>query len=67
MLLKVINTVSSHSELFKNRDFTPQSCAAYFRVFFFFFSSMFVERMEVLENCQKFEVELSTFPYSTNT
>ena len=28
---------------------------------------MFVERMEVLEYRQKFEVELSTFPDSTNT
>jgi len=28
---------------------------------------MFVERMEVLEYRQKFEVELSTFPNSTNT
>jgi len=27
---------------------------------------MFVERMEVLENRQKFEVELSTFSVSTN-
>ena len=31
------------------------------------FTSMFVERMEVLEYRQKFEVELSTFPDSTNT
>jgi len=31
------------------------------------FISMFVERMEVLECRQKFEVELSTFPDSTNT
>ena len=31
------------------------------------FTSMFVERMEVLEYCRKFEVELSTFPDSTNT
>ena len=30
-------------------------------------TSMFVERMEVLEYRQKFEVELSTFPDSTNT
>jgi len=28
---------------------------------------MFVEQMEVLEYRQKFEVELSTFPDSTNT
>jgi len=28
---------------------------------------MFVERMEVLEYRQKFEVELSTFPESTST
>jgi len=28
---------------------------------------MFVERMEVLEYRQKFEVELGTFPDSTNT
>ena len=28
---------------------------------------MFVDRMEVLEYRQKFEVELSTFPDSTNT
>jgi len=28
---------------------------------------MFVERMEVLEYRQKFEVEISTFPDSTNT
>ena len=28
---------------------------------------MFVERMEVLEYCQKFGVKLSTFPDSTNT
>jgi len=28
---------------------------------------MFVERMEVLKYRQKFEVELSTFPDSTNT
>ena len=28
---------------------------------------MFLERMEVLEYRQKFEVELSTFPDSTNT
>ena len=28
---------------------------------------MFVERMEVLEYRQKFEVELSAFPDSTNT
>jgi len=28
---------------------------------------MFVERMEGLEYSQKFEVELSTFPDSTNT
>ena len=28
---------------------------------------MFVERMEVLEYRKKFEVELSTFPDSTNT
>ena len=28
---------------------------------------MFVERMEVLEYRQKFEVELSKFPDSTNT
>jgi len=28
---------------------------------------MFVHRMEVLEYSQKFEVELSTFPGSTNT
>jgi len=28
---------------------------------------MFVERMEVLEYRRKFEVELSTFPESTNT
>jgi len=32
-----------------------------------FFTSMFVERMEVLECRQKFEVELSTFLDSTNT
>jgi len=31
------------------------------------FTSMFVERMEVLEYRQKFEVEPSTFPDSTNT
>jgi len=31
------------------------------------FTSMFVERMEVLEYRQKFELELSTFPDSTNT
>jgi len=31
------------------------------------FTSMFVERMEVSEHRQKFEVELSTFPDSTNT
>jgi len=31
------------------------------------FTSMFVERMEVLEYRQKFEVGLSTFPDSTNT
>jgi len=31
------------------------------------FTSMFVERMEVLEYRQKIEVELSTFPDSTNT
>jgi len=31
------------------------------------FTSMFVERMEVLEYRQKFEVELRTFPDSTNT
>jgi len=31
------------------------------------FTSMFVERMEVLEDRQKFEVEISTFPDSTNT
>jgi len=31
------------------------------------FASMFVERMEVLEYHQKLEVELSTFPDSTNT
>ena len=31
------------------------------------FTDMFVERMEVLECRQKFEVELSTFPDSTNT
>jgi len=31
------------------------------------FTSMFVERMEVLEYRQKFEVERSTFPDSTNT
>ena len=30
-------------------------------------TSMFIERMEVLEYRQKFEVELSTFPDSTNT
>jgi len=30
------------------------------------FTSMFVERMEVLEYRQIFEVELSTFPDSTN-
>jgi len=35
--------------------------------FFVFFNSMFVERMEVLEYRQIFEVELSTFPDSTNT
>jgi len=28
------------------------------------FTSMFVERMEVLEHCQKFEGWLSTFPDS---
>jgi len=35
----------------------------------FIVTSMFVERMEVLDYCQKFEVELtvSTFPDSTNT
>jgi len=32
-----------------------------------FFTSMFVERMKVLEYSQKFEVELSTFPDSSNT
>jgi len=31
------------------------------------FTSMFVERMEVLEYRQKFEVELGTFPGSTNS
>jgi len=31
------------------------------------FTSMFGERMEVLEYRRKFEVELSTFPDSTNT
>ena len=31
------------------------------------FTSMFVERMKVLEYRQKFEVEISTFPDSTNT
>jgi len=31
------------------------------------FTSMFVQRMEVLEYRQKIEVELSTFPDSTNT
>jgi len=36
-------------------------------VFFFPFTSIFVERMEVLEYRQKFEVELSTFRDSTNT
>jgi len=30
-------------------------------------TSMFVERMEVLEYRQEFKVELSTFPVSTNT
>jgi len=34
---------------------------------FVIFTSMFVERMEVLEHRQQFEVELSTFPDSTNT
>ena len=38
-----------------------------FALLFFLFTSMFVERMEVLEYRQKFEVELSTFPDSTNT
>ena len=32
-----------------------------------FFTSMFVERMEGLEYRQKFDVELNTFPDSTNT
>jgi len=32
-----------------------------------YITSMFVERMEVLKYRQKFEVELSTFPDSTNT
>ena len=32
-----------------------------------FLTSMFVERMEVLEYCQKFIVELSTFPDSDST
>jgi len=32
-----------------------------------YITSMFVERIEVLEYRQKFEVELSTFPDSTNT
>jgi len=32
-----------------------------------FLTSMLVERMEVLKFRQKFEVELSTFPDSTNT
>jgi len=36
-------------------------------VFISLFTSMFVERMEVLEYRQKFEFELSTFPDSTNT
>jgi len=36
-------------------------------LFFAPFTSMFVERMEVLEYRQKFEVELSTFPDPTNT
>jgi len=31
------------------------------------FTSVFLERMEVLEYRPKFEVELSTFPESTNT
>jgi len=31
----------------------------------FIFTSMFVERMAVLEYRQKFEVELSTYPDST--
>jgi len=33
----------------------------------YLFTSMFVERMEVLEYRQKFGVELSTFPGSSNT
>ena len=33
----------------------------------FLFTSMFVERMEVLEYRKKFKVELSTFPDSTKT
>jgi len=36
-------------------------------LFFFVFTFMFVERMQVLEYQQKFEVELSTFPDSTST
>ena len=31
-----------------------------------FFTSKFIEQMEVLKYRQKFEVELSTFPDSTN-
>ena len=47
--------------LLKIRDGKIRFCAVSFS------TSMFVERMEVLEYRQKFEVELSTFPDSTNT
>jgi len=46
-------------------SFTPvRKKRKFLRSFYF---HMFVERMEVLEYCQKFEVELSTFPDSINT
>ena len=45
----------------------PQANRMIHVFFFIIFTSMFVERMEVLEYRKKFEVELSTFPDSTNT
>jgi len=38
-----------------------------FFIFYVYFTSMFVERMEVLGYRQKFEVQRSTFSDSTNT
>jgi len=50
--------------LIKNEYFCARALAL---PFLRLVTSMFVERMEVLEYRQKFEVEPSTFPDSTNT